>query len=46
VRRYTLQGGRGVNAFTLSDIGNLPSGSYVVDLKGETISAKQQVIKK
>ena len=46
VRRYTLQGGRGVNAFTLSDISNLPSGSYVIDLKGETISAKQQVIKK
>ena len=46
VRRYTLQGGRGVNAFTLSDISNLPAGSYVIDLKGETISAKQQVIKK
>jgi hypothetical protein len=45
-KRYTLQGSRGINAFTLSDLGNLPAGNYVVELRGDTISSKQQLIKK
>jgi hypothetical protein len=44
-KRYTLQGSRGINAFTLSDFGNLTSGNYVVELVGETLSVKQKIIK-
>jgi len=44
-KRYTLQGSRGINAFTLSDFGNLTSGNYIVELVGETLSVKQKIIK-
>ena len=45
-KRYTLQGSRGINAFTLSDLGGLPAGNYVVEILGTTLSVKQQIIKK
>jgi hypothetical protein len=45
-KRYVLQGSKGINAFTISDLGNLPAGNYVVELIGETVSAKQQMMKK
>jgi len=45
-KRYVLQGSKGINAFTISDLGNLPAGNYVVELIGETVSAKQQMLKK
>ena len=45
-KRYSLQGGRGINAFTISDLGNLSAGNYVVEILGETLSVKQQIIKR
>jgi hypothetical protein len=44
-KRYTLQGSRGINVFNISDLNNLSAGNYVVELKSETISAKQKLIK-
>ena len=45
-KRYTVRGSRGLNAFTFTDLGNLPAGSYAVEVTGKTISAKQQIMKK
>ena len=45
-KRYNLQGGKGINAFTLSDLGNLAGGNYVVELLGETLSVREKIIKK
>jgi hypothetical protein len=46
VKRYNLQASKGLNAFTLTDLGNLPAGSYTVEVIGEGIKARQQVVKK
>ncbi len=45
-KRYTLQAGKGINAFTISDLGNLSAGNYIVELLGETLSVKEKIIKK
>ena len=45
-KRYTVRGSRGLNAFTFTDLGNLPAGYYAVEVTGQTISAKQQIMKK
>ena len=45
-KRYTVQGSKGLNAFTLTDLNNLPAGNYTVEIAGETISARQQIMKK
>jgi hypothetical protein len=45
-KRYTLQGGKGINAHTITDLGNLAAGNYVVEILGERLSVKQQIIKK
>jgi len=45
-KRYNLQGGKGINAFTLSDLGNLAAGNYVIELQGETLSVREKIIKK
>ena len=44
-RRYTLQGSRGINVFNISDLNSLAAGNYVVELKGETIVARQKLVK-
>jgi hypothetical protein len=44
-KRYSLQGSRGINVFNISDLNNLPAGNYVVELKGETVSAKEKIVK-
>ena len=45
-KRYTVRGSRGLNAFTFTDLGNLPAGNYAVQVTGQTISANQQIMKK
>ena len=45
-KRYTVRGSRGLNAFTFTDLGNLPAGNYAVEVTGDTISARQQIMKK
>lgn len=45
-RRYNVQANRGLNAFNLTDLNNLPAGNYTVEVIGENIKARQQIIKK
>lgn len=45
-KRYNVQGSKGLNAITLTDLQNLPAGNYTVEITGQTISARQQILKK
>jgi hypothetical protein len=45
-KRYTVQGGKGLNAFTLTDLNNLPAGTYTVEVTGSSIAERQQIMKK
>ena len=46
VKQYNVQGNKGLNAFNISDLNNLPSGTYTVELVGKSIKARQQIMKK
>lgn len=46
VKRYNVQANRGLNAINLTDLESLPAGSYTVEVIGENIKARQQIIKK
>lgn len=46
VKRYNVQANRGLNAINLTDLEALPAGSYTVEVIGESIKARQQIIKK
>jgi hypothetical protein len=45
VKTYSTRGGAGVNTINLNGLDNLPKGSYTVELTGETVSFRQQVLK-
>lgn len=45
-RRYTVRGSRGLNAFNFTDLQSLAAGTYTVEVIGDTISAREQIIKK
>ena len=45
VKQYSTSGGAGANSFNISDLVNLPKGQYTLELKGEGIQYKQQVVK-
>jgi len=46
VKQYNVQGSKGLNAFNVNDLNNLPAGTYTVELIGESIKAMQQIMKK
>lgn len=45
VKTYSTRGGTGVNTINLNGLDNLPKGTYIVELAGETVSFRQQVLK-
>lgn len=45
-KRYTISGNRGLNAITLNDLQGLPAGNYTVEIIGDTISAREKIMKK
>lgn len=45
VKQYTTRGGTGVNTYTINDLNNLPKGNYTLELSGETVKYRQQVVK-
>ncbi|NML21501.1 T9SS type A sorting domain-containing protein [Pseudoflavitalea sp. G-6-1-2] len=45
VKTYNIRGNAGVNTSSITDLGNLPSGSYSLELSGTQISYRQQLIK-
>jgi hypothetical protein len=45
VKQYSTRGKAGINTINLNDLGNLPRGSYFVEMRGENMSVRQQVIK-
>jgi hypothetical protein len=46
VKRYNVQANKGLNAFNLTDLNSLPAGNYTVEVIGESIKTRQQIIKK
>lgn len=45
VKTYSTRGGAGVNTINLNGLDNLQKGTYIVELIGETVSFRQQVLK-
>lgn len=45
VRSYNIKGSAGVNTTNLTDLGSLPAGNYTLELSGNGINLRQQVIK-
>ncbi len=45
VKQYTTRGGAGVNTYNITDLNNLPKGNYTLELTGETVKHRQQVVK-
>lgn len=45
VKQYSTRGGAGVNTYNITDLNNLPKGNYTLELTGETVKHRQQVIK-
>lgn len=45
VKQQTAKAGNGMNTISLGDLSNLPSGNYTVEITGETVSFRQQVVK-
>lgn len=45
VKTYNIRGNAGVNTASITDLGNLPAGSYSLELSGTHISYRQQLIK-
>ncbi|MBO9563553.1 MAG: right-handed parallel beta-helix repeat-containing protein [Niastella sp.] len=45
VKQYTTRGGTGVNTYTINDLNNLPKGNYTLELSGETVKYRQQIVK-
>jgi hypothetical protein len=46
VKQYNVQGNKGLNTFSISDLNSLPDGIYTVELTGNSIRARQQILKK
>jgi hypothetical protein len=45
VKQYSTSGGAGANSFNISDLTNLPKGQYTLELKGENMQYRQQVVR-
>jgi hypothetical protein len=45
VKRYNMQASKGLNAITLTDLDGLPAGNYTVEIVGESIRAREQIVK-
>ena len=45
VKTYSTRGGAGINTINLNGLDNLQKGTYTVELIGETVSFRQQVLK-
>lgn len=45
VKQYTTRGGAGVNTYSITDLNTLPKGNYTLELTGETVKHRQQVVK-
>jgi hypothetical protein len=45
-KRYTVSGNTGLNAITITDLGNLPAGNYTVEVAGESVRERQMIMKK
>ena len=46
VKRYEVKGNNGINTFNISDLNGLPAGIYSLELIGDGIKARQQIMKK
>jgi hypothetical protein len=44
-RSYKFSGNNGENQFLLNDLGNLPTGVYTVDIRGQQTSIQQKLMK-
>lgn len=45
VKQTTLRGGAGANTFNLTGLQGLPKGHYTLELTGQTVQHRQQVVK-
>lgn len=45
VKTYNIKGNAGVNTTPLTDLGNLPAGNYTLEITGNAINLRQQLIK-
>ena len=45
VKQQSTKINTGINTVNLGDLNNLPAGNYTLELRGETINFKQQVVK-
>ncbi|MFM9908686.1 MAG: T9SS type A sorting domain-containing protein [Chitinophagaceae bacterium] len=45
VKQQITKAGAGINTFNLGELNNLPAGNYTLDVRGESIRFKQQIIK-
>ncbi|WP_315824253.1 T9SS type A sorting domain-containing protein [Paraflavitalea speifideaquila] len=45
VKQYTTRSGAGVNTFNITDVNSLPKGNYTLELSGETVKYRQQIVK-
>ena len=46
VKRYEVKGNAGINTFNISDLNGLPAGIYSLELIGDGMKARQQIMKK
>ncbi len=45
VKQQTANASKGINTFNLGDLNNLSAGNYTIELRGETVNFRQQVVK-
>lgn len=45
VKQVTTRANAGINTINISELSTLPAGNYTLELRGETITARQQVVK-
>ena len=45
VKQTTTKANAGINTVNLSDLGVLPAGNYTIELRGDTVNYRQQVVK-
>ncbi len=45
VKQQTSNASKGINTINLGDLNNLPAGNYTIELRGETVNFRQQVVK-
>lgn len=45
VKQQSSKASTGINTISLGDMNNLPAGNYTIELRGETVNFKQQIVK-